>query len=139
MKLENVRFGAEEKLRQRGALIAHLSGILGKDRYPKRWIESGWIKEGQKILNCIHVDDIVKITDLLFQNFKAGVRLNVTSADYKTYRQMVDLLKLEYTFANEEGTGESKRIENKKLLAFLNLPDYKFIKYPEDCLWKNLK
>jgi nucleoside-diphosphate-sugar epimerase len=132
--LENVRFRAEEMLRQKGALILHLSGIIGKDRYPKKWYEMNFVKEGKKILNYVHVDDIVKITDLLFKNFKASERFNLTSGDYKTHRQIADLLGLKIAFANEDGIGDSKRILNKKLLNYLSLPDYQFIKYPEDCM-----
>ena len=82
----------------------------------------------------MHVDDIVKITDLLFKNFKASERFNLTSGDYKTHRQIADLLGLKIAFANEDGIGDSKRILNKKLLNYLSLPDYQFIKYPEDCM-----
>jgi hypothetical protein len=132
IKMENARYRAEEKLRQKGALVLPIAGILGKNRYPKRWIESDWIKEGQKVMNYIHVDDIVTLTDLLFKNFKAAERINLTNGDCKTYRQIVDLLQLKYVFANEDAAGESKIIENRKLLRHLSLFDYQFIKYPED-------
>ncbi len=134
LKLEQARFLTEEKLREKGALILHLSGIIGEDRYPKKWYENKLVKYARSILNYIHVDDIVFFTDLVFKNYRAGERLNLTSGDYKTHREIADLLKVDAGFVHEEGTVDSKKISNSKILSFLNLSGYKFRKYPEDCM-----
>ena len=39
LNLDEPRIYAEEELRKKGALILHLSGILGPERYPKNWYE----------------------------------------------------------------------------------------------------
>ncbi len=134
LKLDQARFLAEEKLREKGALILHLSGIIGDDRYPLKWYEKKWIKYSQNILNYIHVDDIVFFTDLLFQNFKAGERFNLTSGDYKTHQEISALLNIDAGFIHNDGTFDSKKVTNSKILNYLNLKDYKFRKYPEDCM-----
>lgn len=133
IKLDKPRFSAEEKLREKGALVLHLSGIIGKDRYPLKWYENKWVKNALNILNYVHVDDIVYFTNRLFKNFKPGARFNLTSADYKTHQNIVEHLQFECDFVNKEKTSDSKKIENSKLLKYLDLVDYKFIKYPEDC------
>ena len=130
--MEKYRFSGEEKLREKGALILHLSGIIGPDRYPARWYENNWVKNQNNILNYVHVDDIVYFTDLLFKNFKKSERFNLTSCDFKTHQQIADLLNVKVDFALKEGTKDSKKIMNSKLLNYLNLNDFKFIKYPED-------
>ena len=132
-KMDQPRYRAEERLRESGAMILHLSGIIGEHRYPKKWYDNKWVKHGETILNYVHVDDIVYFIDKLFANFQPGERFNLTSADYKTHKQIVALLKMEMEFAFPDQSFESKRVSNSKLLGFLKLEDYKFIKYPEDC------
>lgn len=134
LKIEKVRFSAEEKLREKGALVLHLSGILGNDRYPRKWYENKWIKNGQNILNYVHVDDIVYFIDQMFKHFKASERFNLTSGDYKTHKEIADMLKIDGHFQSLEGTVDSKKIQNLKILNYLNLQGYKFRKYPEDCM-----
>lgn len=117
-------------------MALHLSGIVGPDRYPKKWYDNGWVKNGQNVLNYIDVSDIVFLINELFKKFKAGERFNLTSADWKTHQTISDLLKIEGEFVNKEGTVDSKKVKNTKILDYLNLKDYKFVKYPEDCIVK---
>ncbi len=50
LRLNEFRFRTEEKLRQSGAMIVHLSGIIGPERYPKSWYERKLVKNAENIL-----------------------------------------------------------------------------------------
>lgn len=132
LKIDKARYSAEEKLREKGAMVLHLSGIIGPGRYPKKWYDNGWVKNGQNVLNYIDVHDIVFFINELFKKFKASERFNLTTADWKTHQMIHDLLKIEGEFINKEGTVDSKKVLNTKILDYLNMKDYKFVKYPED-------
>ena len=77
------------------------------------------------------MDDIVTITNYLFENFKNEERFNLTSGDYKKHIEIADLLKCDAQFVDMNKTNGSKRVDNKKILNYLNMNDYKFKLYPE--------
>jgi hypothetical protein len=137
LKLNEPRFLAEENLRQNGATILHLSGIIGPNRTPLRWYQKNLVRYGENILNYIHIDDIVFFIECLFKNFKPNERLNLTSGDYKTHNMILKLLKdknliEEHTdFSHPNECQNSKKIQNTKILEFLKSRDYDFKKYPE--------
>lgn len=133
LRIEEPRFRCEEKLRENGAMIVHLSGIIGTDRYPRKWYERNWVKHGQNVLNYIHVDDIVSLTAQLFEKFTPGERFNLTSSDYKRHAEIVSKLGMNVQFEDNTQTSGSKRVPNDKVLKHLDMVNYSFIKYPEDC------
>ena len=59
LQKEDQRYYKEESLRKMGAVILHLSGIIGPNRYPKKWYLNKRIQFGNNILNYIHVNDII--------------------------------------------------------------------------------
>ena len=133
------RFKTEEFLRNEGALILHLSGIIGPNRMPRKWYESERVQYAENILNYVHVKDIIYFIEALFQNFISGERFNLTSADYKTHMQIYEWLvehqRLPQTkeppFVFPKGTLNSKKVENSKILLHTNNQGYAFLKYPE--------
>jgi hypothetical protein len=90
------------------------------------------VKNGENILNYIHVNDIVFFTNALFELFTPGERFNLTSADYKKHSKIAEMLNIDAGFVqtNTATTG-SKKVSNKKLLEYLNKKDYAFRLYPE--------
>ncbi len=133
LNLDDPRIYVEEELRKKGALILHLSGILGPERYPKNWYEKKRVKYGENILNYIHVDDIVYFTCKLFKHYKSYERFNLTSGDFKTHNQISKLLKYDAIFEFPDLSNGSKKVMNHKILNFLNETYYQFKKYPENC------
>lgn len=137
LKLNEPRFLAEELLRKDGALVLHLSGIIGPNRTPLMWYKKNLVRYGKNILNYIHIQDIVFFIEKLFENFQAKERFNLTSADYKTHHMILNWLKEKslidqnYYFMNNEECINSKKVENEKILEFLKLYEYNFMKYPE--------
>ena len=133
LNFENPRVFAEEELRKKGALILHLSGIIGPERYPKIWYQKNLVKYGENILNYVHVEDIIHFVDRLFKSFKQFERFNLTSCDYKTHKQIAEKLNGNYVFEYPNQSHQSKKIKNFKLLNYLNETSYPFKNYPEHC------
>ena len=59
--LENKRVQVEEWLRRQGACVIHAAGIYGPQRNPLDWYRRGMIKNLNKWINLIHVEDLVRI------------------------------------------------------------------------------
>ncbi len=59
--LENPRVQVEEWLRLQGACIIHAAGIYGPQRNPLDWYRRGMIRNLNKWLNLIHVQDLSRI------------------------------------------------------------------------------
>lgn len=110
---------AEENYRQQGACLLTLCGIVGPDRNPINWLKKGRIKNANKAVNLIHVDDIVSITGLLLLQQLAGLRLNLAPA--KTYTWSAIASAHKYAFSNEalKGPASMKLIQNTQLLNYL--------------------
>ena len=117
---------AEEDYRHQGACLLTLCGIVGPDRSPINWLEKGRIKNANKAVNLIHVDDIVSITKILLQQNLQGLRLNL--APGKTYSWRAIAHTINYSFSPEALTQEAsmKLVANTQLLQYLN-KDYSFI------------
>ncbi len=136
--LNEARFYAEEKLRNHGALILHLSGIIGPGRSPLNWYIKNLVSYGENILNYIHVHDIIYFIENLFKSFKHSERFNLTSQDYKTHNIICsDLIKKglfesNFEFIHKNESKKSKKVQCNKILEYLNEKNYKFKKYPED-------
>ncbi len=136
--LSHARFDAEEKLRSHGALILHLSGIIGPDRTPLNWYKKNLVKNGKGVLNYIHVQDIIYFIEKLFLNFAFSERFNLTSQNYKKHEEIASLLikngllEENFQFFNDENSKKNKKVSCAKILSYLKEENYNFIKYPED-------
>ena len=110
------RYEGEKYLLEKGVNIFTLSGICGEGRKPKDWLLKGSIKNGNKIVNLIHRDDIVNITiELLNENLK-GERVNLTAGGYY-WKDIAKELGVDITF--EQKFFQKRIISNEKLLALL--------------------
>jgi hypothetical protein len=117
---------AEEDYRHQGACLLTLCGIAGPDRSPINWLKKGRIKNANKEVNLIHVDDIVSITKILLQQELHGLRLNL--APGKTYSWRAIAHTANYHFSPEALAQKAsmKVVANTQLLRYLN-QDYSFI------------
>ncbi|WGL58588.1 hypothetical protein QEJ31_08570 [Pigmentibacter sp. JX0631] len=133
LQTEDQRYYKEEYLRKMGAVILHLSGIIGPNRYPKKWYLEKRVKNGSNILNYIHVIDIIYFIEKLFSLFIPSERFILSSGDTKTHFEIASKLGLENSFDNYDLSKGSKILKNKKIIKYLQEENYKFLKYPEDC------
>ena len=108
-----------------------LAGIWGEERNPQNWFTKGLIKNANKYLNLIHVNDIIYITKLCIDRLLSGdqslIRERINLSDGKPYFD-ADLAKLynsQVPFLDEADLA-SKKLNNSKLLNILSLFDHSF-------------
>ncbi|MYD31911.1 MAG: hypothetical protein F4X01_10070, partial [Nitrospira sp. SB0661_bin_20] len=67
------RVASEERLRTTyGAVVLRLSGLYGPGRHVFDWIRNGKIKNSQKSVNLIHVEDVAELCLLALQHAAPG-------------------------------------------------------------------
>ena len=76
---ENIeRVKSENFLLSKGINILQLSGIYGELRHPFNWLNKGLIKNSNKTVNLIHVEDICKITKKVLDLDLKSERINLS-------------------------------------------------------------
>jgi len=115
------RIRNEQMYRERGAIILPLSGIFGRTRPISKYFK--YIKNGDKLVNWIHVDDIVQITGIMIQAHQLPFSMvSVTSGHY-LWKDLAEAHGMSLTSAGPDS--ESKIVDNSLLKEFLG-EDYKF-------------
>ena len=104
----------EAFLISKGASILRLSGLMGEDsRRPKTWIESGRISNPEKLVNLVHVDDVVRFTALELlkpsNTFQGGV-CNVSAMCEKWSKVAADV-GASFPPAYPEKSGPPKKLQ----------------------------
>ena len=117
---------AEESYRHQGACLLTLCGIVGPNRSPTNWLKKGRIKNANKAVNLIHVDDIVAITALLLPQKLAGLRLNLAPAKTYLWSEVASAHDYEFSAEALQQPASMKLIQNTYLLKYLP-QDYAFI------------
>jgi hypothetical protein len=118
----DARIECEEYCRNNGAMILPLGGIIGDDRSAYSILSKGYISDGNKLVNLIHVDDIIYATKYFINHPQNGTRVNIT-ARYYTWQEIA--IKLGFNLPLGTGQG-SKRVDNSLLKSFIG--DYSFRK-----------
>ena len=117
------RYKVEKFLWGKGAIILPLSGICGGKREPKNWLLQNKIKNGLKMVNLIHVDDIVALTKILLEKeVTKQQRINLTAGAYR-WDKIAKKLGLAVDF--EQNILQERVISNKKILGLVG-KDYQF-------------
>lgn len=122
--INSPRVECEEWLRQQGATVVTLSGIFGPNRMPENWLKKGLIKNANKTLNLIHVDDIVELTYQFIQCDLKGERINLSNGEKIYWYQLAEQYGIECP--KLELDRFNKFIGNEKLLSFVG--NYQFEK-----------
>lgn len=82
------RVCGEEWLRQQGASVLQLAGIFGPGRDPASWLNRGRIRDGAKLVNLIHVEDIVFVIAELLAHPRPGLRINLANGEPIAWRDL---------------------------------------------------
>lgn len=102
---------------EKNAVILYLGLIWGDNRQPQKWLQEGRVKNGKKIINMIHVDDICHTVKLLLNSeIKSGKYL-VSDGEPLEWNELAELYNLKLDQA-EPGI-ESRKFNTKKLQSFL--------------------
>ncbi|MCM8537979.1 MAG: hypothetical protein NE334_18700 [Lentisphaeraceae bacterium] len=122
-KLEkNLRNLAEAHF-EKNANILHLGLIWGGNRQPQKWLEQGRIKNGNKMVNLIHVDDICYIINHLIKSQMKAGRILVSDNTPITWQNIAS--KHGIKLPSKPLGIESKQFHTQKLKKILP-KDYKF-------------
>lgn len=130
LDLDQPRVQAEEWLREQGATVLQLAGIFGPGREPADWLRSGRIKDGARLVNLIHVDDIVSVIAHLLAQPMPGQRFNVVNGEPVAWRDLAAAWKREGTVPADLALPSSrageygKRVDVARLRALL--PGHRF-------------
>lgn len=117
------RVEGEEFLRSKGAVVLRCSGIYRYDRNPFSWLKKGLIKNGNKTVNLIHVDDLAEIIFQLIDSEFKGEVFAVSDGEKYWWKEIVASGKkrnfLDSDFVLPEKEVEEKFVGNGKLKKFL--------------------
>ena len=130
LDLDQPRVQGEEWLRAQGATVLQLAGIFGPGREPTEWLRSGRIKDGAKLANLVHVDDIVTVIAQLLAQPMPGQRLNVANGAPVAWRDLAaqwqrqGTVPADLALPSSRNEAYGKRVEVSRLRALL--PGHRF-------------
>lgn len=130
LDLQQARVQGEEWLRAQGATVLQLAGIFGPGREPADWLRSGRIKDGAKLVNLVHVDDIVSVIAQLLAQPMPGQRLNVANGAPVAWRELaakfrrLGTVPADLALPSSRADAVGKRVDVARLQALL--PDHRF-------------
>lgn len=132
LDLDQPRVQGEEWLRSQGATVLQLAGIFGPGRDPADWLRRGRIKDGAKVVNLVHVDDIVAVIAHLIASPAPGRRINVANGEPIAWRNLAEQFRRDHRIAADLWLQESipgthgKQVDATALKGLL--PHHRFIK-----------
>lgn len=130
LDLDQPRVQGEEWLRGQGAMVLQLAGIFGPGREPVDWLRSGRIQDGAKLVNLIHVDDILSVIAHLLAQPMPGRRLNVANGEPLAWRELaakfqrLGTVPADLALPSSRSEEYGKRVEVTRLRALL--PEHRF-------------
>jgi nucleoside-diphosphate-sugar epimerase len=135
LREELSRVQGENILEGHGAVILRPAGIYGPNRNPLDWIRRGLVADSSKLVNLVHVDDLVAAIRAALSHGRGSYI--VSDGTPRTWKEVIDW-GVENGFLHErppsaETRPVSRRLINKKLLGEL-LPQLKHAD-----LWQELR
>jgi hypothetical protein len=99
------------------ATILHLGLIYGEERSLEKWLHSGKIKNGLKLVNLIEITDLIKIINLIILKEYQSERILISDGIQRPWQSIAD----NYGISLKEAqTGiESKNFDTSKLKEIL--------------------
>lgn len=127
LDISKERVQGELFLHNKGTNLVNLSGIYGNERNPYNWLNRGLIKNSNKLVNLIHIDDICKFTNLLLENNINNEIFNLSDGKPYLWKDIWEK-GIEKKFTNvdcpEYSNFEGKKVINNKVLKYF--PEFKF-------------
>jgi nucleoside-diphosphate-sugar epimerase len=125
------RVNGENFLLRNGVNILQLSGIYGESRHPFNWLNKGLIKNSNKTVNLIHVDDICKITKKILNINIKGERINLSDGVNYLWKDLWALgfdKNIVHTECPVFLEADHRHISNKKILNLIGSYSFNTLK-----------
>ena len=118
------RVASEERLRTTyGATILRLSGLYGPGRHVFDWIRKGKIKNSNKSVNLIHVEDVAELCLLALQYASPGSTYIVSDGQPRSWAEICRVAAERFQIAVPPVTvthETGKRLSPRKILSDFN-------------------
>ena len=118
------RVASEEHLRTTfGATVLRLSGLYGPGRHVFDWIRKGKIKNSQKYVNLIHVEDVAELCLLALRYASPGSTYIVSDGQPRSWGEICRFAAERFHIAVPPATATretGKRLSPQKILTDLN-------------------
>ena len=116
---DSPRNRCEEWLRLQGCTILPLGLIHGAERSIEKWLRERRIKNGRKMVNLIHIDQLIEtLHQLMHKDDLQGQRINIVEGSGLTWQSIAQQYQIELP-EQEVGT-ESKIVGHAKLRKILS-------------------
>ena len=131
VKLSMPRVSSEEHLRTTfGATVLRLSGLYGPGRHVFDWIRRGKIKNSNKYVNLIHVEDVAELCLLALRYALPGSTYIVSDGHPRRWAEICRFAAERFQIAVPPAT--TARDTGKRLSPRNILSDFKYqLKYPD--------
>ena len=121
-----LRVQGEEFLVENGGTLLCLAGIYGPNRDPKNWLYKNLIKNPNKLVNLVHLDDIIYAIKHLLDNPAKNERFNLADGNPKSWREIGEKCDFHFRMPGEREL--SKVIISSKIKS----------RFPKDFKFKEL-
>jgi nucleoside-diphosphate-sugar epimerase len=85
---ESPRIKGENLLMENGTVVLQLAGIYSEERHPFNWLNKGLIKNSNKTINLIHVNDICNIISKVLKSDLKGERFILSDGNKYWWRDI---------------------------------------------------
>ncbi len=131
VKLSMPRVSSEEHLRTMfGATVLRLSGLYGPGRHVFDWIRRGKIKNSNKYVNLVHVEDVAELCLLALRYASPSSTYIVSDGQPRRWAEICHFAAVRFQIAVPPATAArdtGKRLSPRKILS-----DFKYqLKHPD--------
>lgn len=112
LDMSQERVCGECAIRSFGGIAVHASGIYGPQREPLSWLKSGRIKDLDKYLNLIHVEDLCQFIYKAFVFSESGSVYIASDERPYLWSEIAEMYNIQVE-TNEKSSKKSKRINSE--------------------------
>jgi len=109
LNLQDERVLGELAAIQQGATVVRSAGIYGPSRDPRRWVSAGRVGPSLKLVNFIHVTDLVEILIQAYERGRKGAVYLAADGQPQRWDQLIESWISEYGIQVPPGAAESRR------------------------------
>ena len=98
---------------QQGATVVRSAGIYGPGRDPRRWVSAGRVGPSSKLVNFVHVSDLVEILIQAYERGRKGAVYLAADGRPQRWDQLIQSWVSEFGIQVPSGAAESRRASKR--------------------------